>query len=118
MTDPNASNQVDCVFTVTDGVARIESVQMAPTSEDNCIDAVKILFSFTPAGLSGPDENLFYQLVVGDGKNPNADWADSKGLVVGAEFGVTLTEDETGNCSALTYEFTDLDLSDYADSCF
>ena len=113
----NTSESNDCTYNQTPGTATIESVEVAATDDTNCIDAVVILFSFV-SSTGEADENLLYQLNVGEGYNPNATWAESKGLVKDATFSLTLKELVDGDCSSLTYEFTDLDLTDFEESCF
>lgn len=113
----DTSQNSDCVYIETPGTATIDSVEVASDDDSNCIDAVVVLFSFVTS-TGETDESLLYQLNVGEGLNPNATWAESKGLVKGATFSMTLKELTEGSCSPLTYEFSDLDLSDYEESCF
>lgn len=113
----NTSENSECTFNETPGTATIDSVEVAPSDDYNCVDAVVVLFSFV-SSTGETDENLLYQLNVGDGLNPNATWAEDKGLVKDATFSMTLKELVDGSCSPLTYEFADLDLTDYEESCF
>ncbi len=106
-----------CAYDEIPGTAVIDSVETAPDDQSNCVDAVEVLFTFTPTDPALPAD-AEYPFLVGDGKNPNRDWAEAKGLIVGSTHDVLKSEETSGVCTPILYEFTNIDTSDYADSCF
>ncbi len=110
-----------CTYTSTTGTATIVSLNTASITSNNCNNnPVVVVFDFTPANPAdandATDKNR--TLTVGDGKNPPLDYVLNKGLTVGSTHPCTRQTEVSGTCTPVTFTFTDVDLSDYATSCY
>ncbi len=117
------SNQIGgpCTYTSTTGTATIVSLNSASSSSNNCNnDPVEVVFDFTPANPAdangATDKNRV--LTVGDGKNPPLNYVLSKGLTIGSAHPCTRQIESIGACTPVVFTVTDVDLFDYAASCF
>ncbi len=116
-TDPVGS----CTYTRTPGTATIVSLNSAPGGSNNCNNIpVEVVFDFVPLDLVAaiPATDNQRLLTVGDGKNPPLDYVLAKGLTVGSTHPCTRQIITSGVCTPVLFTFTDIDLSDYAASCF
>jgi len=110
-----------CTYMSTTGTATIVSLNGASTGSNNCNNnPVEVVFDFTPANPAdantATDTNRV--LTVGDGKNPPLNYVLSKGLTVGSTHPCTRQIEISGSCTPVVFTFTDVNLSDYAASCF
>jgi len=110
-----------CTYTSTTGTATIISLNSATSTDNNCNNnPVEVVFDFTPANPTdandATDKNR--KLTVGDGKNPPLNYVLSKGLTIGSTHSCTRQIEVSGACTPVVFTFTDVDLSDYASSCF
>jgi len=110
-----------CSYTSTTGTATIVSLNSASTNSNNCNNnPVEVIFDFTPSKPSdvntATDTNRV--LTVGDGKNPSLNYVLSKGLAVGSTHPCMRQIEVSGVCTPVVFTFTDIDLTDYAASCF
>jgi hypothetical protein len=110
-----------CTYTSVTGTATIVSLNTASTNSNNCNNnPVEVVFDFTPANPAdandATDKNR--TLTVGDGKNPPFNYVLSKGLTIGSTHPCIRQIEVSGTCSPVIFTFTDVDLSDYAASCF
>jgi hypothetical protein len=113
-----------CTYNKIPGVITIMALEPAPGDENNCKDAVKVIFSFAPADPTAAkkyaspnwsDENRVFR--VGGGANPNKDWVKRKGMTVGATFEASRNEILSGTCTPVVFEFTSVDVTDFAETC-
>jgi hypothetical protein len=109
-----------CSYKSTQGTAKIISLNSAASNSNNCNNnPVVVVFDFiadSPANADAAENNQM--LVVGDGKNPPLNYAIAKGLTVGSTHPCTRHNISSGTCSPVVFAFGDVDLSDYAASCF
>lgn len=114
-----------CTYNKIPGIITITSIEKAPEDESNCKDAVKVMFTFTPtdptaqknyAAPGWSDEGQIF--TVGGGTNPNREWVERKGITAGQNYGATRNEIRSGTCTPVIFEFTSIDTSDYATSCY
>lgn len=110
-----------CTYTSTTGTATIVSLNTASTGSNNCNNnPVEVVFNFTPINPADAnnttDNNRI--LTVGDGKNPPLNYVLNKGLTIGSTHPCTRQIEVSGACTPIIFTFTDVDLSDYAASCF
>ncbi len=110
-----------CTYTSTTGTATIVSLNTASNNSNNCNNnPVEVVFDFTPANPAdandATDKNR--TLTVGDGKNPPLNYVLSKGLIIGSTHPCSRQNEVSGACTPIIFTFTDVDLSDYAASCF
>ncbi len=112
-----------CSYNEFPGRAVITSVTPAP--DGGCIDAVYVEFNFIPDDPNAlelyvfpnwPDTGQF--LTVGDGKHPNATWAELQGLTVGSIHPAIRMEISDGTCTPVIFKFLDVDYSSYAEYCY
>lgn len=109
-----------CAYEDTTGTATITAIRDPPSDLYNCPnDPVEVMFDFVPAdpslsALSATDQRA----TVGSGANPNRAYILAKGFSEGNQLRCTRKDIRQGSCSPILYEFPDVDLSDYADSCF
>ncbi len=110
-----------CTYTSTTGTATIVSLNSASTSNNNCNNnPVEVVFYFTPNNPADANDAIDKNrvLTVGDGKNPPLNYVLGKGLTIGSTHPCTRQIEVSGTCSPIIFTFTDVDLSDYAASCF
>lgn len=114
-----------CEYKDFQGSATITAVTEPDAGEDNCKNAVKIIFTFTPNDASAPDQYRFSQwpdneqkFTVGSGKNPPKDWAESVGLIIGSTHKCVRSEIISGTCTPVIYSFPDIDLTGWETWCF
>ena len=114
-----------CEYNDIQGRATINSVAVPDAGEDNCKNAVKIMFTFTPDDVSAPDDYRFgewpdtdRQFTVGAGKNPPKAWAESVGLVQGSTYKCVRSEIINGTCTPVIFSFPEIDLTGWEKECF
>lgn len=110
-----------CTYTRTQGQATIVSLNSANPSSNNCNNnPVEVVFDFAPDNPANAnnvmDKNRV--LTVGDGKNPPLNYVLGKGLSIGSIHPCIKQNIASGTCTPVIFTFTDVDLSDYAASCF
>ena len=108
-----------CTYKTVTGTAVIVSVEDAPTNGFNCNDdSVVVVFDFTPDDQTDVDANDDGQeLTIGSGMNPPRTWINSNGLTVGSSHNCTRKKIQTGTCTPLIFEFTDLNYEDAQAVC-
>lgn len=113
-----------CSYAKIPGVITITAIEPAPGDENNCKDAVKVFFTFTPTDPAAGKKYAFPNwsdekqvFTVGGGANPNRDWVKSKGMTVGAKFDASRNEILSGTCTPVIFEFTSIDVSDFTQNC-
>jgi hypothetical protein len=114
-----------CEYQQIHGRAVITDVREADPHANNCIDAVEVVFTFTPdePSASGryrfanhPDTQQY--LRVGSGMNPPRAWVRSKGLVKGSVHNCIRSEIVKGTCTPVVFTFPDLDTAGWEKTCF
>ena len=113
-----------CTYNKIPGVITIIALESAPGNENNCKDAVKVVFRFTPTDPAAEKKYAFPNwsdekqvFTVGGGTNPNRDWVKSKGMTVGAKFEASRNEILSGTCTPVVFEFMSIDVADFAKTC-
>ncbi len=110
-----------CTYTSTSGTATIVSLNSAPNTSLNCNNnPVVVVFNFTssnPADANASTDNN-QVLTVGEGYNPPLAYVLGKGLTIGSTHPCIRMNETSGTCVPVVFKFTDVDLSDYATSCF
>jgi hypothetical protein len=114
-----------CEYNEIHGAAIINAVVEPDVGEDNCKNAVKILFTFTPDDASVPDDYRFGEwpdqnqsFTVGGGKNPPKAWAESAGLVQGSTHKCVRSDIITGTCTPVIFSFPEIDVTGWEKECF
>jgi hypothetical protein len=123
--DDNKIDGGPCDYSTTLGVATIMAVKTADLSDNNCKDAVEIIFNFVPDNPAARSHYRFplspdtgRNFVVGDGKNPPGNWALNKGLIEQSSHRCARQEIINGTCTPIIFSFPDIDCTDYATDCF
>ena len=125
--DSNAANVVGgrCEYNDIQGTATITAFAVPDASEDNCKNAVKIIFTFIPDDASTPDDYRFSEwpdqdqaFTVGAGKNPPKTWAESKGLIQGSIHKCVRSEIINGTCTPVIFSFPEIDVTGWEEECF
>ena len=110
-----------CTYSSTPGTAIIISLSSASLNSNNCANnPVEVLFDFTPDSPADANDatDKNQHVIVGDGKNPPLDYVINKGLTIGSSHPCTRQNITSGTCSPVSFIFGDVDLSDFAASCF
>lgn len=114
-----------CTYTKIPGTITIISVEPAPENENNCRDAVKVTFTFTPTDPTAreryacpgwSDEGRVF--TVGGGLNPNREWVKGKGIAAGTRHTATRNEIRSGTCTPVLFRFSSIDTDDYSAQCY
>lgn len=114
-----------CEYNEIAGTAAINEIAMPDESEDNCKNAVKIIFTFTPDDVAAPDDYRFGEwsdadqnFTVGAGKNPSKAWAESAGLIQGSIHKCVRSEIIHGTCTPVIFSFPEIDVTGWEKECF
>ena len=110
-----------CTYKSTQGRATIISLKSSGTNSNNCNhNPVEVVFDFVPDNPANAnkatDKNRV--LTVGDGKNPPLNYVLGKGLSIGSTHPCIKQNIASGTCTPVIFTLTDVDLADYAASCF
>ncbi len=115
-----------CEYNEIIGTAVITSIVDADPGNYNCDnDPVEVIFNFTPDnpdagdGYRFPDTSDTNQtLTIGGGMNPPEEYMTIKGITAGSSHACIRKEITSGTCTPVIFEFSAIDLTDYAEYCW
>ena len=114
-----------CPYVDIPGIARIVSVEKAPSTEYNCADAVKVTFDFVPNDPAAVDhyrhpswKDTGNSFTLSRGMNPPKTWVLERGLIVGSEHACVRSESTAGACTPVMFTFPEINMEGWQKSCF
>jgi len=111
-----------CKYVEVPGIARITSVETAPSGEYHCKDAVKVTFDFIPNDPAAASSFRFPKwpgtFTVGAGMNPPRAWVLERGLTVGSEHACIRSEITAGPCTPVGFRLTDINMEGWDKYCW
>jgi len=114
-----------CTYVDIPGIAKIVSVEKAPSTEYNCADAAKVIFDFVPNDPAAIDhyrhpswKDTGNSFTLSGGMNPPKTWAMERGLTVGSVHACVRSESTGGTCTPVTFSFPEINLEGWEKYCF
>ena len=116
-----------CDYQSTAGIALIQEWAAVSPEENNCAQAVRLVFDFVP---DDPDASRHYPtrtvdvpdtsrtLMVGGGKNPPLQWVVDQGLTPGSIHRCERRDITAGTCTPVNFRFLEIDYTSYVTDCF
>ena len=114
-----------CTYVDIPGIARVTSVEKAPSGEYNCADAVQVTFDFIPTDPAAVGHYRYpgwkdtgNHFTLGAGMNPPKTWVLERGLTAGSEHACVRSESTAGACAPVGFSFPKINMDGWEKYCF